>query len=91
MGHLIGMILAIEPFHDVEVARAVELDWVAVEEIGHHHEVAVGGELVGDQVGVVEAVANDVCDAEDGQYDLRSPVKNDASVERGMRKVMSLT
>jgi len=40
----------LQPLHDVEVSRAVEGDWVTLEEIGHHDEVAVGGELVGDAV-----------------------------------------
>jgi hypothetical protein len=42
-----GLVGALEPGLDVEVAGAVEGDGVAVEEVGHHHEVAVCGELVG--------------------------------------------
>lgn len=36
-----------------------------MEEVGHADEVAVGGELVGDQLGVDEAVADDVGQDED--------------------------
>ena len=42
-----GLVGALEPGLDVEVAGAVEGDGVAVEEVGHHDEVAVCGELVG--------------------------------------------
>ena len=42
-----GLVGALEPGLDVEVAGAVEGDGVPVEEVGHHHEVAVCGELVG--------------------------------------------
>ena len=42
-----GLVGALEPGLDVEVAGAVEGDGVAVEEVGHHYEVAVCGELVG--------------------------------------------
>lgn len=36
-----------------------------MEEVGHADEVAVGGELVGDQLGVDEGVADDVGEEED--------------------------
>jgi hypothetical protein len=43
-----------QPLHDVKVSSAelVELDGVTLEKIGHDDPVAVGGELVGDQLGV---------------------------------------
>jgi hypothetical protein len=45
---LVGfLICTLEPGLDVEVPWAVEGDGVAVEEVGHHHKVAVCGELVG--------------------------------------------
>ena len=50
-----GLVGALEPGLDVEVAGAVEGDGVAVEEVGHHDEVAVCGELVGlDWIGRLE-------------------------------------
>ena len=50
----------LQPVHDVEALGAVQGDGVAVEEVGHDDEVAVGGELVGDELGVDEAVADDL-------------------------------
>ena len=60
--------LVIRAFHpglDVEVARAVKGDGIAGEEVGHQDEVAVGGELVGDELRVDEGVADYVGDDED--------------------------
>jgi hypothetical protein len=56
----------LQPGHDVEVLGAVELDGVALEEIGHDDEVAVGGELVGDELGVDELMADHVGEDDDG-------------------------
>jgi len=56
----------LQPSHDVEVLGAVELDGVALEEIGHDDEVAVGGELVGDELGVDELMADHVGEDDDG-------------------------
>ena len=56
----------LQPSHDVEVLGAVELDGVALEEIGHDDEVAVGGELVGDELGVDELMADHVGKDDDG-------------------------
>jgi len=42
--------VVLQPAHQVEARWPVERDRVAVEEVGHHDEVAVGGELVGDAV-----------------------------------------
>jgi hypothetical protein len=57
-----------QPLHDVEVSSAelVELDGVALEEVGHDGPVAVGGELVGDQLGVDQGVAHDIGKDDDG-------------------------
>lgn len=63
MRRLLRVVLAVQPLHEVEVARAVEGDRVSIEEVGHHDEVAVGGELVGDELGVIKAVADHVGDA----------------------------
>jgi len=56
------IILSLYPLHDVKVARSVEWDGVAMEQVGHHDKVAVGRELVGDELCVDEAVADDVGD-----------------------------
>jgi hypothetical protein len=66
MSTLVRVILAAEPLHDIEVGWAVEGDWVTVEQVGHHDEVAIGCELVGDELDVVELVADDVGDAVQG-------------------------
>ena len=63
MGDLLLAVLALHPFLDVEVAGAVERDGVAVEQVGHEDEIAIRGELVGDELGVVEAVTDHVGDA----------------------------
>lgn len=57
-----------QPSHDVEVAcsELVELNGVALEEIGHDDPVAVGGELVGDQLRVDKGVAHDIGKDDDG-------------------------
>lgn len=59
---LLRVILAIQPLHDIKIPRPIHFDWVAVEQIRHERQVAVGGELVGDKIGVDEAVADDVRD-----------------------------
>ena len=43
--------VVLQPAHQVEVRWRVKLNRVTVEEVKHHDEVAVGGELVGDAVG----------------------------------------
>ena len=58
--------VVLDPAGEVEVGGPVQRDGVAEEHVGHVGEVAVGGELVGDQLGVLEAVADDVGDDEDG-------------------------
>ena len=68
MGSLIRVVRSPHPLHDVEVARAIERNGILVKEVGHHNKVAIGGKLVGDQLGVVEAVADHVGDAWDGEY-----------------------
>jgi len=56
------------PLVHVEVRRAVQRDGVPVEKIGHDDEVAVGGKLVGDELGVDKAAADDVGEDEDGVF-----------------------
>jgi hypothetical protein len=48
----IGRKVVLEPGHDVEVIRVVHLNWIALEEIRHDDEVAIGSELVGDAVDI---------------------------------------
>ena len=63
VGALLGVVLAAKPLHDIESFRSVELDWIAIEKVRHHHEVAICSKLVSDQLDVDELVANDVRDA----------------------------
>ena len=55
----------LQPLHDIEAFGAVELDRVALEEVGHDGPVAVGGELVGYELGVDEFVPDYVGEDED--------------------------
>lgn len=52
--------MTLSPLWEVKVGAAVQLDWIAMENIGHEREEAVGSELVGDELSVVELVADDV-------------------------------
>ena len=54
--------------HQVKAFGRVEGNRVAIKEIRHHDEVAVCGELVGDELDVVESVAYDIGDEEDGPF-----------------------
>ena len=65
VGDSVGVESSAHPCLDVEVTWAVEWDRVAVEEVRHQDEVAVGGELVGDELRVDELVADHVGDQED--------------------------
>lgn len=56
---------AVQPLRPVESGGLVQGYGVAMEEVGHADEVAVGGELVGHQLGVDEGVADDVGEEED--------------------------
>ena len=62
MGTVLGMAITSKPLLNIEIARTVQRDWVAIKQIRHHYEVAVGSELVCDQLDVVEAMANDICE-----------------------------
>ena len=56
------------PGAHIEVYRSIERNWVALEHIGHDDEIAIGGELVRDELGVDESVANDIGDDEDAVF-----------------------
>ena len=60
MSNLALAVVALHPFPNVEVSRTVEGDRVGVEQIRHEYEVAIGRKLVGDELGIVEAMANHV-------------------------------
>lgn len=53
----------VEPLEDVEALGAVELDGVAVEEVGNERGVALGGKVVGHELAVLPD-ADDVGDVE---------------------------
>lgn len=57
---------ACEPFHNIEVVGAVERDWIAFEEVGHNDEVAICGELIGNELGVDKFMADDIGEDENG-------------------------
>lgn len=46
----------LQPRHKVEGGRAVQRDWITVEQVWHDDEVAVRCQLVGYQLGINEAV-----------------------------------
>jgi len=48
------------PLHEVEVRRAVQLKRVAVEDIGHYDVVAIGRELIRNELSIDELVADDI-------------------------------
>lgn len=54
--------MTLQPLWEIKVGATVQLHWIAMEKIGHEHEEAVGSELVGDELGIVELVADDVGD-----------------------------
>lgn len=54
-----------QPLHNIKSLRWVQADWIALEQIGHHDKVAIGGELVRDELGVDEFVADYVGKDED--------------------------
>ena len=58
--------MSLEPFLNIKGARSVQLENVAVEEVGHVSLVAVGSELVSDELGIEEGVADDVGQEKDG-------------------------
>jgi hypothetical protein len=65
--HFVGRVLG-APRRHVEVWPAVERDGVPLEHVGHDGEEAVGRELVGDELRVQEAHAQDVGQDEDGVF-----------------------
>ena len=67
VGRFLRVVSALQPLLDVKVAWSVQWDRVATEHVRHYDEVAVGGELVGDQLGVDEFVPDHVGDEEDAE------------------------
>ena len=61
----VGAVFALHPLWELEAVGPVEGDGVAGEEVRHGDEVAVGGELVGEELGVYEGVADHVGDEDD--------------------------
>ena len=60
-------LVTFQPFHQIEACRLIlQQHRVAMEQIRHDDQVSVRGELVGDQLGVDDAVAEDVGKEEDG-------------------------
>lgn len=60
---LLRVILSSKPLHDIETFRPVELNWIAIEEVRHHHEIPVRSKLIRDELCIVEFVADDISDA----------------------------
>lgn len=69
---LLLVVLAHQPFVEVQARGATNGDGITIEEIGDQDQVAIGGELVGDQLSILEAVAQDI-----SQSILRSVQTND--------------
>ena len=65
MGGAFWVVAALRPLHDVEISGAVQRDGVTTEKVRHQDEIAVGGELVGDELCVDKAVADYVGYQED--------------------------
>lgn len=55
-------LVALYPIHDLESLWWIELDGVAVEEIGHDDQVAIRCVLVCDEFGVYEFVSDYICE-----------------------------
>lgn len=60
MCDLLLVVLAHQPFVEVQARGATNGDGIIIEEIGDQDQVAIGGELVGDQLGILEPVAQDI-------------------------------
>jgi hypothetical protein len=63
MCSLLWVICALEPLHDVKAVTTVQRNGILVEEIRTQHKVAIGSELVGDQLSVDETMADDIRNA----------------------------
>lgn len=63
MCNLLWVICPLKPLHDVEIATTVQRDGILVEQIRTQYKVAIGSELVGDQLRVDKTMADDICDA----------------------------
>ena len=60
-----GMVATLQPLRNVEVAGTVKLDGILVEQVRHQNQIAIGGDLVGDELCVQELVSHDVGEAEE--------------------------
>lgn len=60
MCDLLLVVLAHQPFVEVQARGATNGDGITIEEIGDKNQVAIGGELVSDQLGILEPVAQDI-------------------------------
>ena len=78
MGALLWVSLAVQPFHEVEITGSIERDWIAVEEVRHNCVIAIRSELIGVELSVVEAVADDICDT--GEISVCRELKSFASL-----------
>jgi hypothetical protein len=58
--------MTLPPLWKVKVGAAVQFDWITVENVRHEREETVGSELVGDELSVVELVADDVGENQHG-------------------------
>ena len=57
---LLVVVFAHQPLGEFQASGSTNGDGVTIEEIGDQDEVAIGGELIRDQLSVVEAVAKDI-------------------------------
>lgn len=55
-----GREVVLQPGHDVEIPLALDGDRIAMKQVGQDHEVAIGGKLVGNQLGINQFGAEDV-------------------------------
>ena len=60
MAGTLGVVSAVQPFHDIEIARTVQGNCVSVKEIRHKYEVAIRSELIGDELSIVETMTDHV-------------------------------
>ena len=54
------VVLALKPAIDIQISRRLRWDSIPVEEVGHDHKEAVGGKFVSNQLGIDQAITEDV-------------------------------